>query len=189
MDCRRVKRPVRTDYTSKRTYKRSPACVRLPHKQACSGWWYLVGCYSVGCYSVGCYSVCHSICYCTRSGMSTYNRSIRMNMVLSPNKEQWVIFQCSHCHNLPSDSVQTDCGHLLCVRCLQFLLRIRRGCPEIGCGKPLKEDGRSCYFRDEFVNSEVMRIPVACANSTNGCTWTGSAGNFLFVHIDRCQHH
>ena len=121
--------------------------------------------------------------------MAIPNRRISMSMVLTRNKQQWIIFQCSHCRHLPFNSVQTDCGHLLCVQCLDSLFRARNySCPEIACGKPLKEDGRLCYFKDDFVNTKVLQIPVACANSTNGCPWTGHADEFLVGHVDLCQY-
>ena len=113
---------------------------------------------------------------------------------LSGSGLQGSYFQCSHCHHLPYNSVKTDCGQLLCVQHLDSLFRARiYSCPKISRGKPLKEDGRLYYFKEAFVNSKVLQIPVAVLTARMGVLGQATPkiswlGILVCANIITCLH-
>ncbi|XP_028417569.1 TNF receptor-associated factor 3-like isoform X2 [Dendronephthya gigantea] len=91
-------------------------------------------------------------------------------------------FICAICHLLLVNPMQTNCGHLICLSCLEALLggSSTPRCPEDG-----EELSRDKVFPDAFTKRELKLLKIHCTNS--GCTWFSAYGE-LEAHFRVCEH-
>ena len=114
---------------------------------------------------------------------------ISLSMLLSQDSAEWTEYLCSYCEFLPNEAVQTICGHPLCLECALLLIsQPTPHCPREECEKLLMTDGfDEPFFPDRPLRSKIAQTSVRCANSGNGCTWTGVVHE-LHGHFISCYY-
>eukprot|EP01084_Bolivina_argentea_P303135 523300_1 len=101
---------------------------------------------------------------------------------LFENPEKAAEFKCPICTCIAKDPIETEpCGHLYCKGCLQSHLNVNSVsdlnndtpsyCPS--CREPIQETSRS-----KFVERQILKLRVKCANHSIGCTWKGELHYF-----------
>lgn len=110
------------------------------------------------------------------------------------NAEKAAEFKCAICTCICKDPVETTpCGHLYCRGCLQSHLNINSVsdlnkkqeeelscCPS--CRAAIEETSSS-----KFVERQVSKLRVKCANHAEGCEWKGELKYFKAHLREKCD--
>ncbi|XP_046855620.1 TNF receptor-associated factor 3-like isoform X2 [Xenia sp. Carnegie-2017] len=88
---------------------------------------------------------------------------------------------CTRCHLLLVNPMQTICGHLFCLSCINIIL----GDPDPKCPEDQEKLSRNDVFPDAFTKRELKSIRLHCPSEQ--CKWFGSYEE-LEGHYQVCEH-